>query len=571
MRPEWQLTSPDPKAVQHLINTLKCHPAIAAILVNRSILSETAALSFLSPSIRGIRTPFELKDMDKATDRILSALEKKEKILIFGDYDADGITATVILKEFLQGIGANVSFYIPHRMEEGYGLKPQHISSMAAPGQIKLIITVDCGSDSHEAVCLAKDLSIDVIITDHHAITSEVPPAEAVVNPKRHDCPSGLDHLAGVGVVFYVMMALRKRLRDKGHFETIDEPNLMQYTDLVALGTVADIVPMIHENRAFTRAGLDIMGSGNRTGLKVLMDLSRVDCNHVNTDDIAFKLAPRLNAAGRMGHALSSVNLLMEKEAETASGMVELLEEYNTQRKTLEDKTCLDIQIALKSNPDLLNNKSLVLFHRHWHEGVLGIAASRMARKLFRPVILITTRDGMGKGSARSVDDFDLHEGLSRCKEMLHGFGGHAMAAGLTIHPDKISGFASKFEQVVMDMTGPNEFNRKIPIDFDLSFSLITEKLLVELENMMPFGKESPEPLFLSKGIKVVQSYVMGQNHRKMVLKQYGDYSNRAFSAIQFNVEPKAAGTDYFDHMLFRLRYNRWNGKKTIQILVEET
>lgn len=551
---------------------MKCHPAVASILVNRSILSEKAALSFLSPSFNSIRSPFDLKDMDKATDRILSALEKKEKILIFGDYDADGITATVILKEFLECIGANVHFYIPHRMEEGYGLKARHITKVAEPPEpVDLIITVDCGSDSHEAVAAAKACGMDVIITDHHAIASDVPPAVAVINPKQQDCSSGLDHLAGVGVVFYLMMALRKRLRDNGCFSGNNEPNLKQYCDLVALGTVADIVPMIHENRAFTRAGLEVMADGNRLGLKILMDTIRIDPSHVDTDDIAFKLAPRLNAAGRMGHALSSVDLLTANQVDAAVGMVEILDGYNTRRKTLEDKTCLEIQMALRSNPDLLKRKSLVLFHPKWHEGVIGIAASRMARKLCRPVILITSQNGMGKGSARSIDEFDLHDGLNCCRDLLQTFGGHAMAAGLSILPDRVPDFAERFEQAVQNMTGAHAFHQQILIDYDLSFSLITEKLLDELERMQPFGKDNPEPLFLSREIKVVKSYVIGQNHRKMVLKQWGDSSNRVFSAIQFNVESGAAETDYFEQLLFRLRYNRWNGKKTIQILVEET
>jgi single-stranded-DNA-specific exonuclease len=303
----------------------------------------------------------------------------------------------------------------------------------------------------------------------------------------------------------------------------------------------------------------------------MLMDTVRIDPSHVDTDDIAFKLAPRLNAAGRMGHALSSVDLLSANQVDTAAGMVEILEDYNVRRKTLEDKTCMDIQMALRSNPDLLKRKSLVLFHPKWHEGVIGIAASRMARKLCRPVILITAQNGMGKGSARSIDEVDLHDGLSRCQDLLLAFGGHAMAAGLSILPERVPAFTERFEQAVQNMTGAHAFHQQVRIDYDLSFSLITEKLLDELERMQPFGKDNPEPLFLSREIKVVKSYVIGQHHRKMVLKQYGDSSNRVFPAIQFNVESGADEADYFEHLLFRLRYNRLNGKKTIQILVEET
>ena len=571
MKPERQLISPDSKLVRSLIETLKCHPVIAAILANRSISSREAALTFFSPSFDQIRPPFSLKDMDKATERIISAIRRKEKMLIFGDYDTDGITSTVILYEFLQQMGADVEFHVPHRMQEGYGLKALHISGLALPRNIRLIITVDCGSDSHAAVLEAAGHGIDVIITDHHAISPELPAAVAVINPKRRDCTSGLEHLAGVGVVFYLMIAMRKALREVGFYHQQDEPNLKQYCDLVALGTVADIVPMKAENRTFTRAGLEIMGSGNRIGLKALMDTIKINCSHVDTDDIAFRLAPRLNAAGRIGHALSSVNLLMAKQMEAAFELSGILDGYNTERKTLDDKTHGEILLAIKKNPDLLIGKSLVLFHNDWHEGILGIVASRLTRSLAKPVILITVRNGVGKGSARSIVDFNLFEGLNRCRELLLGFGGHAMAAGLTIAPAHIPEFVTRFETVVQELTGPDGFDQKIMIDYNLPFKLITDKLLEELERLRPFGKDNPEPLFMAEKVKVVQSRIMGGNHRRMILKQSGDPSNRMFSAIQFNRSIEVPDSDYFESILFRLRYNRWNGKKTIQFLIEDT
>ena len=571
MKPEWQLISPDPEIVKSLVSDLSCHPVIAAILANRSIFSKQEARAFFSPSLSNIRHPYALKDMQKAVDRVLYAIQEKQRILIFGDYDADGITATVILFEFLQGMGTDVSFYVPHRVKEGYGLKEHHISQVAIPRNIDLMITVDCGSDGHDAITCANAAGIDVIVTDHHTISSDMPKALAVVNPKRQDCPSGLDHLAGVGVVFYLLMGIRKALRENGFFTNHPEPNLKQFCDMVALGTVADIVPMIDENRAFTRAGLDIIAAGSRIGLKALMDSAKLTNGYVDTEDIAFRLAPRLNAAGRIGHATESIHLLTADEPEQAIEITDTLNQYNDQRKLIEDEIFKDILLTIKRNPDLLNHKSLVLYDKHWHEGILGIVASRLVRKYTKPVVLVATKNGMGRGSARSIPGFDLYKGLQQCEHILEGYGGHTLAAGLSIKTECLPDFVTQFETAVCDLTQPDDFTAQISIDYDLPFSLITDKLLMELEFLKPFGKDNPEPLFLSRHIKVDQSHIIGRNHRRMVLKQEGDFSNAVFSAIQFNVDPRAEKPEHFDHILYRLKYNRWNGKKSIQLVVEDT
>ena len=321
MKKEWRQIPTDLESVNSLVKSINCHQITAAVLINRSIFNKQAALQFLNPSFSHIRSPFAIKDMRRAVDRIISAIENKERILIFGDYDADGITSVTVLMEFFQYIDADVFYYIPHRMTEGYGLKPRHVHKVALPNAANLIITVDCGSSSHDAITAAAAAGIDVIVTDHHNILTPIPQAAAFVNPKRQDCQSGLEHLAGVGLAFYLLICLRKRLRDNGYWEKVQkpEPNLKRYCDLVAIGTVADIAPIIDENRVFTRAGLDMMTSGYRMGSNALVLASGIKDNYIDSEDIAYRLAPRINAAGRIDHAGSAVDLLLTHNPETAN------------------------------------------------------------------------------------------------------------------------------------------------------------------------------------------------------------------------------------------------------------
>ena len=573
MEIEWQQIPTDAESVKLLIKSLDCHPITATVLANRSIFSEQAALQFLNPSFSHIRAPFSLKDMQPAVDRIICAIEKNEKILIFGDYDADGITAVAILIEFFKYIEANVSYYIPHRMTEGYGLKVNHISEIALPGDVNLIITVDCGSSSHEAIESANAAGIDVIVTDHHNISVPAPPAMAVINPKQHDCDSGLDHLAGVGLAFYLLICLRKKLRDISFWKDLKkpEPNLKRYCDLVAIGTVADIAPIVNENRVFTRAGLDIMTSGYRMGSNALILASGIKDDYIDSEDIAFRLAPRINAAGRIDHAKSAVDLLISDQMETAERIAADLNRLNSQRQEIEKKTIDDIFIHISNNPQLLEKKTIVLFCETWHEGILGIVASKLARKFFRPVALVTLQNGSGRGSARSIPGFDLYRGLTACQKTLEEFGGHAMAAGFSIKPENIPYFKEEFEAVVKKATNGGHFTRIYSVDTEICFDMVTAKLLDELDQLKPFGNGNEEPLFLAKRIKVVQSRIIGTYHRRMVLKQYGDPTRKTIQGIWFNVDPTSESKDEYDEIIFHLHWNRWNGNKTPQIVIQDT
>ncbi len=571
MEKAWQILQPDIQWVEKLCRILKCHPAIASILVNRKIFSPEDASNFLNSSLRHLGPPFAIKDMDAAVERILTAILHKEKILIFGDYDVDGITATTILLEFFRSIGAHVSYYIPHRTKEGYGLKKNHISDPALPNGINLIITVDCGSDSHEAVEAARKAGIDVIITDHHIISDIIPPAVAVVNPKRCDCPSGFHDLAGVGVALYLLICLRKKLRGINFWQDRPEPNLKSYCDLVALGTLADMVPLTHENRILARTGLDIIRRTHRPGLKVLMEICKTNKHAVDTDDIVFGLAPRLNSAGRMDHASTSLELLTARDVKTAEKIANSLNHMNQNRRRIENEILIQVHNHLKKNPHLLRKSTLVLAQEGWHLGVLGIVASRIVKKYFRPVVLITTADGIGRGSARSIPGVNLYKGLSACANDIENFGGHSMAAGLEINAKNIEKFEMNFENAVCRMANPDDFIPKIFIDCLLDFEDISDKLIDELESLKPFGMGNNEPLFMARNINVVSSTMVGNNHRRMVLNQGKGKTGKTYNSIHFNVDPDAPSKENFDQIAFRLRWNRWNGRKTAQLVIEET
>ena len=571
MEKAWQILKPDIHLVEKLCRILKCHPAIASILVNRNIFSSEDALNFLNTSLRHLGPPFTIKDMDAAIERILTAIMHKEKILIFGDYDVDGITATTILLEFLRSVGVQVSYYIPHRTNEGFGLKKNHISDHALPNGINLIITVDCGSDSHDAVEAARHSGIDVIITDHHIISDIIPPAVAVVNPKRCDCPSGFHDLAGVGVALYLLICLRKKLRDINFWQDRPEPNLKSYCDLVALGTLADMVPLTKENRTLARTGLDIIGRTHRPGLKALMEICKTNKHAVDTDDIVFGLAPRLNSAGRMDHASTSLELLTTRDFETAEKIANSLDQMNQNRRRIENKILIQVNHHLKKNPHLLRKSTLVLAQEGWHLGVLGIVASRIVKKYFRPVVLITTADGIGRGSARSIPSINLYKGLSACANDIENFGGHSMAAGLKIKAKNIDKFEINFENTICHLAKPDDFIPKIFIDCILDFEDISNKLIDELESLKPFGMGNNEPLFMASNINVVSSTMVGNNHRRMVLSQRKGRTEKTFNSIHFNIDPDTSLKKNFDQIAFRIRWNRWNGRKTAQLVIEET
>ena len=568
MNKQWVIHKPDIDKVKTISRHLNCSPITATILCNRKIKSAQSATDFLSSSLKNLTAPFVIKDMDLAVERIEHALLRHEKILIIGDYDVDGVTATVLLYSFFKKIGVNVAYYIPHRIDEGYGFATRHIHKIAIPKGVKLLITVDNGSSSHNAVEAANTVGIDVIITDHHRFSENRPKALAVVNPKRTDCRANLEFLAGVGVAFYLLICLRKRLREKGFWHRKKEPNLKAWCDIVALGTVADMVPLISDNRILTRAGIDLINSTPRTGLSAMLKSLKIDKPSINSEDIAFRLAPRLNAAGRMESAAKAVELLLARNPVTAKVLSENLNHLNEIRKETEHHIITAIYDMLNKTHE--NRKSIVVSKENWHPGVLGIVASRISNRFMKPTIIFSEKNGLAKGSARSVAGLDIYAAISACKKDLVQFGGHALAAGLTLKSAHLSNFKEEFEETINHMTATNRLIDKIFIDCEIFFENIDPILLDELETLQPFGQDNPAPLFMAKNIEILATTPIGQHHRRLLLRQQGNLKKRIY-AVQFNVDYNQELPQYLNQMAFRLQWNHWNGDRKIQLVVEET
>ncbi len=573
MQKNWNILSTDPKQISKLVEQLGCHPAVAAALINRGIHNAAHASRFLEPSLAHARSPFLMKDADRAVERILQAIRRREKVLIFGDYDTDGITATALLSEFLTYLDADVVCYIPNRLTEGYGLSRDHIEKRAIPDGIGLIVTVDCGISSFEAVSAATHAGIDVIITDHHESPSVPPAAAAVLNPKQPDCPSGFSWLAGVGVVFNLILALRKRLRDDGFWSERPEPNLKAACDLVALGTIGDMVPLVSENRIYVKAGFEVLASNPRPGIKALLHVCRLRNRPLNTRDLAFKIAPRLNAAGRLRHASTALRLLTTSDVETARAIAKELNQQNTKRQEIEHRIFSEIDQHLKKTPQLLEQRALVLDQKGWHRGVIGIVASRLVERYNRPAVVISVADGIGKGSARSPDGFDLFAGLHDCARHLEKFGGHKAAAGLTLKAENIPAFRRDFESIVYQKTKPEDFVPELVIDGEMSASDVSAELADELEALAPFGTGNPEPLFMISHVNILSTRVVGAHHLQMRLRLPNPpklKQAKPLDAILFNQRAMAPEPGHFYHVVCHIRWNRWQDQKRIQLVIRD-
>lgn len=572
MEKHWCILEPDLQIVKKLTQDLACTPAFAKILVNRKIESAEQAVTFLHPSLKDLRPPFALKDMDAAVHRIGQAIAGGEKILIFGDYDVDGVTSAIVILEFLNHTGTNPSLYIPHRLTEGYGLQIQHVIDYAIPKKIELIITTDCGSSSHEAVQAARSAGIDVIVTDHHRVSNRrpAPDAIAMVNPKRPDCEVGFEHLSGVGVAFMLTVSLRKHLREIDFWHARSEPNLLRLCDLVALGTVADAVPLVAENRILTHAGINLIKAGKtRPGLKRLLEVSGINGTTISSEDIAYKIVPRLNAAGRLEHAQTAADLLTAQDLATAGQLAQSLDMLNSARKETESEILTEIHNYMAKNPQETNKSAIVLAHPNWHEGVLGIVAARLVNRYSRPVVLISTRDGLGKGSARSIAGLDVYRTLSACSQCLETYGGHSMAAGLRIKEDRIEVFKEIFETSVKNAIRPDNFAPKLLIDCELGFNEISDRLLDEIDTLGPFGPGNPGPVFMAQNVTVKTSQIVGRQHRRMRLCQPASGNRKSLGAIYFNSVTGAPPPEAYDKIAFRLNWNRWNDEKYLQLIIE--
>ena len=462
MTPQWHLRHPDPQAVQRLCTTLALAPAVAAVLVNRQIIEPPAVRAFLRPDLDQLPSPETLGGLNRAVARVAEAICQGQRILVFGDYDVDGVTAAALLTDFLTQAGAAVDVFIPHRRRDGYGLQPQHVTTQAARRDCRLIVTVDCGAGSQAAVEAARREGIDVVVTDHHHPGDRPLPATAVVNPRCDGPDSPLAVLAGVGVAFYLVIGLRAHLRRIGFWQRRPEPNLRRLCDLVAIGTVADMVPLVGANRVLTHTGLQVIREGARPGIEALLDISALPRDRVQSEDIAFRLAPRLNAAGRLDHARLALDLLRSADPTAAGRIAVHLDRLNQQRRLLEGEILDDAVARLEQSADLASRRSLVIAGPDWHEGVIGIVASRLARRYHRPAVVLSGRDGLLKGSARSIPGVDIYQAIQAAAAHLEAFGGHPMAAGIQLAPEHRDAFADQFESAVARLASEAVFTPDI-------------------------------------------------------------------------------------------------------------
>lgn len=559
----WKIARQDESVVARLSRDCSIPRLTALLLLNRGIDSPDAARRFLSSTLAELHDPFLLLDMDKAVRRLTEAILRGERVCVYGDYDADGVTSVALLISFLKALGSDCFYHIPNRMEEGYGLGAAGIEA-AARGGARLIVTADCGITAFAEAETCSSLGIDLIITDHHTPGDGVPSALAVINPLRPGCPFPCKSLAGVGVAFNLVVALRSRLRQEGFFAERVEPNLREYLDLVALGTIADIVPLTDENRILASHGLKELSTGFRTGVRALKTVAGVN-GSVDCAAVGFRLAPRLNAAGRLEDASTGVELLLTNDAARAASLAGELNASNEERQLLEQTIVRDALEKVRSDPAMASKKSIVLASESWHCGVIGIVASRIVDLFHRPTILISLTEGNGKGSGRSIPGFHLHDALEACSEYLIRFGGHKYAAGLTIGQETLEAFAGRFDEIASELLSPEDLLPELRIDAELLPTEVSLETAEQISELEPYGMGNHRPVFLLRGARVLDSSVLKEKHLRMRLSVAGS----SFEAVGFNLSACMPQGDTID-IAFSMDINVWNGRRSLRLRIKD-
>lgn len=536
---------------------------IAAILLNRGVKDEDVD-AYLKKSMADIVNPTLMLDMDKATDRICTAITNKEKIAVYGDYDVDGITATALLYEFLQSAGADAQYYIPDRKGEGYGINIMAVNKLYKLGT-KLMITVDCGITAIGEVEFAKLQGMDVIITDHHTCKDRLPTAAAaILNPKRPDCEYPFDALAGVGVAFKLILALAMKLGMK----TSDIFN--KYVDIAALGTIADVVPLLGENRIIVDKGLKAMQNPQRPGIKAIMEVAGALRKGINASTIAFAIAPRLNAAGRLGTATTAVELLLTKDEERAREIAADLDAENKERQLTEQNILEEALSLIAADPNFEKKKVIVLAKEDWHHGVIGIVASRLCEMFYKPCILISHSNGIGKGSGRSIPNFNLFDALSECEKYLTGFGGHSVAAGLNINISDLEDFIKAINKYADDTLTEKDMIPSVNIDCPITERAVTLENAYMLSRLEPFGMSNEKPVFAMANVQVTDIASVGADskHLKLRVSRGGVTMNCIGFGMGALAENIACGD--IINIAFHMDINHYQGTDTVQLLLKD-
>jgi len=557
MNKKWQIYQVENEKVEELEKKHNINKLLATILVNRGIIEQEQIEKFLKPKRSDFYNPYEMPDMEIAVKRIVKAIENKEKTIIYGDYDVDGITSVTVLKSFLQEIGLEVAEYIPNRLEEGYGLNPKAVETIAKQGYT-LMITVDCGISAIEEIKYANELGIETIITDHHEPGSELPDAIAVVDAKRKDNQYPFRNLAGVGVVFKLIQAIGMKLK-------LDEKEYLKYLDIVCIGTISDIVPLVDENRVIVKLGLKLVEQTRNLGLKAILQASGY--SKIDSSTISFGVAPRINACGRMGHQEEALKLFLSKEINEVNELTQKLNEYNRLRQETEKKIYLDAIMQIEEN-ELAKNNTIVVMGKNWHHGVIGIVSSKITEIYFKPSILLCEEDDYGKGSGRSIPGFDLYEALTECNDTINKFGGHSMAVGINVKKDKFEEFKQKLEQIAKEKN-IDEIVPILKIDAQISLDEVNKDMVDSLKELEPFGESNKTPLFVFKNLKIDSIRALSEGkHLKLTLKDNKNIVN----AIGFNLGELSNEYRIGDKIdvVGNLEINSFNGIENIQINIKD-
>lgn len=554
---KWEYYQTNEDEVKKIKDNYNISELLAKILLNRGIKSDEEIKSFLYPKIEDLNDPFLLNDMEVAVDRILKAKENGEKITVYGDYDVDGITSIAILVKFLRELDVNIEYYLPSRLEEGYGLNNNALLKIKENGT-SLLITVDCGISAYEEIEYAKEIGLEVIVTDHHECPEKLPDTFAIIDPKRPDSTYPFNFLAGVGVTFKLIQAISLKL-------DLDRKRYLKYLDIVCLGTVADIVPLINENRVIVKYGLMLVKETRNIGLRALIKISGY--NKIDSTLISFGLAPRMNACGRMGKADLALNLLLTNDINEAEKIAMELNDINKERQTVEKQIMEDAKTLIEKEK-LYEDDVIVVGKEGWHHGVIGIVASKITELYYKPTILVCFEDGVGKGSGRSVDGFDLHTALTNCMDDLLRFGGHEMAIGLTINQDSFENFRENINKYANDVINKDAVPT-IKVDTEVNSEMVSLEKLKELEILEPYGESNPVPIFVYKNIKVEGIRLLSNNkHLKLILKD----GSMLYDAIAFNMGDKEYSFKMGDKIdvLHYLDVNKFNDIEKVQLNVKD-
>jgi single-stranded-DNA-specific exonuclease len=557
----WHLRTANHALAHEIEEALTIPPLISLLLTTRNITSQVQAENFLYSRLKDMHSPYQLPHIDKAVTRIAGAIAEGEQMAIYGDYDVDGITGTALLVHFLSSLGGRVHWHISHRIKEGYGLKSEPLQRLHGKG-VTLVVTVDCGSTDYQPIQLARELGMDIIVTDHHKLPDVLPDANAILNPQGNEEKGELADLAGVGVAFYLATALRAYFRGQGRWTSAEQPNLKKYLELVALGTLADMMPLTGTNRVLTSIGLSELSNTPSLGLQALKEVCGIRGKKVSDWDVLFRLGPRLNAPGRLGSGDPALRLLLTTDSAEAQKLAQQLDQLNRQRQTLENQLLAEALSLIDSNKAHEENSSLVLASPGWHKGLLGLVASRLTERFGKPTILLTQVDEIWEGSGRSVANFDLYRALARCKSHLVRFGGHRLAAGLGLARSQLGEFRRAFEQVVKEEITPEYSQQPRKFDAMVRLEEITPELMTYLERMQPYGVGNPEPVFCCRDFQVEDSQILQGSHWRLRLRQ----GKVRLAGIGFNLLEFDQSLPLPQFLLFSPRWNHWRGERRIQL-----